>query len=307
MKEVTIRGQRVPSLMQGCMRISNLSEAQVDALLHFDLEHGINFFDHADIYGGEGVCETIFGNVLKKQPALRDKMFIQSKCGIHRSETNHYDFSKDYIIECVNKSLERLQCGYLDYLLLHRPDALMEPKEVADAFDTLYSSGKVRHFGVSNHNPYQIELLKTALQQPLEINQMQMSLLHTPMIDAGLNVNTFDSHGIERGAMTLDYCRLHAITMQCWSPFLYGMFEGNYLDNPKFPEVNQRLQELADDYHTTKAGIAIAWLLRHPANMQVVLGSCNTSHIKDIIDASDIVLTREEWHSLYVAAQNPLP
>ena len=191
------------------------------------------------------------------------------------------------IIECVNKSLERLQCGYLDYLLLHRPDALMEPKEVADAFDTLYSSGKVRHFGVSNHNPYQIELLKTALQQPLEINQMQMSLLHTPMIDAGLNVNTFDSHGIERGAMTLDYCRLHAITMQCWSPFLYGMFEGNYLDNPKFPEVNQRLQELADDYHTTKAGIAIAWLLRHPANMQVVLGSCNTSHIKDIIDASD--------------------
>ena len=306
MKQVMIREHSMPAIVQGCMRINEMSVEEVEALIKHDLSLGINFFDHADIYGG-GVCEETFGKVLKKNPALRENMIIQSKCGIHRSETNHYDFSKEYILTCVDEILERLQCGYLDYLLLHRPDALMEPKEVAHAFDELYKSGKVKHFGVSNHNPYQIELLKKEVKQPIEINQMQMSIMHTPMIDAGVNVNTFDQRAIDRDNGTLDYCRLHDITIQCWSPFQFGMFEGVFLDNPKFPEVNKRVDELAKKYGVSNSTIAVSWLLRHPANMQVILGSTNISRIADICKANDFTLTREEWYSIYIAAGNLLP
>lgn len=306
MKEVTIMQTKVPAIVQGCMRLDTMNVAEVEALIRNDLQVGINFFDHADIYGG-GICEELFGKVLKQNPELREQMIIQSKCGIHRSETNHYDFSKDYIIACVDASLERLQCGYLDYLLLHRPDALMEPKEVGEAFDELYNAGKVRHFGVSNQNPYQIELLKKYTHQPLEINQMQLSIMHTPMIDAGINVNTFDTRAIDRDQGTLDYCRLHDITIQCWSPFQFGMFEGVFLDNPKFPEVNQCVNQLAKKYALTNSAIAVAWLLRHPANMQVILGSTNIKRIHDIVKACDITLTREEWYAIYTAAGNLLP
>ena len=253
------------------------------------------------------MCEEIFGKVLKKNPSLRNEMVIQSKCGIHRSETTHYDFSKDYILSCVDASLDRLQCGFLDYLLLHRPDALMEPNEVAEAFDQLYTSGKVKHFGVSNHNPFQIELLKKYVKQPIEINQMQLSVMHTPMIDAGVNVNTFDQRGIDRDNGTLDYCRLNDITIQCWSPFQYGMFEGVFLDNPKFPEVNKRITELAEKYQVSNSAIAATWLLRHPADMQVILGSTSLTRIQSIVKACDFTLTREEWYSVYVAAGNLLP
>lgn len=306
MKEVKIKDELVPSIVQGCMRIDEMNIEQVEALILNDLSLGINFFDHADIYGG-GICEEVFGKVLKKNPGLREKMIIQSKCGIHRSETNHFDFSKAYILTCVDEILERLQCGYLDYLLLHRPDALMEPQEVAEAFDILYTSGKVKHFGVSNHNPYQIELLKKYVKQPIEVNQMQLSIMHTPMIDAGLNVNTFDQRAIDRDNATLDYCRIHDITIQCWSPFQFGMFEGVFLDNPKFPEVNKRINELAKQYGVTNSTIAVSWLLRHPANMQVILGSTNLTRIKEICKADSMTLTREEWYSIYIAAGNMLP
>lgn len=306
MKSICIADTQAPAIVQGCMRIDAMKPKDLETLIRRDLELGINFFDHADIYG-RGVCEELFGKVLKTQPSLRKDMLIQSKCGIHRRETTHYDFSRDYIIRCVDASLERLQCGYLDYLLLHRPDALMEPLEVAEAFDALYTSGKVKHFGVSNHNPYQIELLKKYSKQPIEINQMQLSVMHTPMIDAGVNVNTFDSRGIDRDNGTLDYCRLQDITIQCWSPFQYGMFEGVFLDNPKFPEVNTRIQTLADKYQVSNSAIAAAWLLRHPAHMQVILGSVNLTRIEGIVKACDIMLTREEWYSIYVAAGNQLP
>lgn len=306
MKKVTIAQQKVPAIVQGCMRIDTMRVEEVEALIRHDLELGINFFDHADIYGG-GTCEQLFGKVLKEHPSLRDQMMIQSKCGIHRSTTNHYDFSKDYILECVDKSLERLQCGYLDYLLLHRPDALLEPEEVGEAFEYLYQSGKVKNFGVSNHNPYQIELLQKYVKQPFIINQMQLSVLHTPMIDAGLNVNTFDDRAIVRDGATLDYCRLHDITIQCWSPFQHGMFEGVFLDNPKFPEVNACIDALAKKYNVTNSAIAVAWLLRHPAGMQVVLGSCNPKRISDIVCACDITLSKEEWYAIYLAAGNLLP
>ena len=306
MKNIKIAAKQAPALVQGCMRIDAMSMEEVETLIRQDLELEINFFDHADIYGG-GMCEEIFGKVLKKNPSLRNEMVIQSKCGIHRSETTHYDFSKDYILSCVDASLDRLQCGFLDYLLLHRPDALMEPNEVAEAFDQLYTSGKVKHFGVSNHNPFQIELLKKYVKQPIEINQMQLSVMHTPMIDAGVNVNTFDQRGIDRDNGTLDYCRLNDITIQCWSPFQYGMFEGVFLDNPKFPEVNKRITELAEKYQVSNSAIAAAWLLRHPADMQVILGSTSLTRIQSIVKACDFTLTREEWYSVYVAAGNLLP
>lgn len=306
MKDVLINNKKAPALIQGCMRLNEKSQQEVEALIRQDLDLGIHFFDHADIYGG-GACETMFGDILKEQPTLRDQMIIQSKCGIHRSETNHYDFSKDYIMSCVDDILSRLQCNYLDYLLLHRPDALVEPAEVAAAFDQLQASGKVHHFGISNHHPGQIALLQTYVKQPLEINQMQMSVMHTPMIDAGLNVNTFYEHGIDRDQMTLDYCRLHNITIQCWSPFQYGMFEGVFLDNPKFPEVNRCIQALANKYQVTNSAIALAWLLRHPANMQVVLGSTNQQRMLEMAKACDITLTREEWYAIYIAAGHQLP
>ncbi|MEG0330724.1 MAG: aldo/keto reductase [Longicatena sp.] len=306
MKNARIKDQNVSNIAQGCMRLDVLSVQEVEALIRSDLALGINFFDHADIYGG-GTCESLFGEVLKKDPTLREQMIIQTKCGIHRSETNHFDFSKDYIIACVDKSLERLQCGYLDYLLLHRPDTLVEPEEVDVAFEELYASGKVRHFGVSNHNPLQIELLQKDVKRPIEINQMQFSIMHTPMIDAGFNVNTFDARAIDRDNMTLEYCRIHDITIQCWSPFQFGMFEGVFLDNPKFPEVNKRVNELAKHYNVTNSTIAVAWILRHPAHMQVVLGSTNLSRIKDICEVENFSLTREEWYSIYIAAGNLLP
>ncbi|MEG0362046.1 MAG: aldo/keto reductase [Longicatena sp.] len=306
MKNARIKDQNVSNIAQGCMRLDVLSVQEVEALIRSDLALGINFFDHADIYGG-GTCESLFGEVLKNDPTLREQMIIQTKCGIHRSETNHFDFSKDYIIACVDKSLERLQCGYLDYLLLHRPDTLVEPEEVDVAFEELYASGKVRHFGVSNHNPLQIELLQKDVKRPIEINQMQFSIMHTPMIDAGFNVNTFDARAIDRDNMTLEYCRIHDITIQCWSPFQFGMFEGVFLDNPKFPEVNKRVNELAKHYNVTNSTIAVAWILRHPAHMQVVLGSTNLSRIKDICEVENFSLTREEWYSIYIAAGNLLP
>lgn len=306
MKEVTIRDQKVSNIAQGCMRINDMTVEEVEQLIRHDLALGITFFDHADIYGG-GVCEEVFGKVLQKNPDLREQMIIQSKCGIHRSTTNHFDFSKEYIVTCVDDILARLQCGYLDYLLLHRPDALVEPKEVAEAFEELYVSGKVRHFGVSNHSSMQIELLKKDVKRPIEINQMQFSIMHTPMIDAGVNVNTFDPRAVDRDHEILNYCRLHDITMQCWSPFQFGMFEGVFLDNPKFPEVNKRVDELAKQYGVSNSAIAVAWILRHPANMQVILGSTNLSRITSICDANDFSLTREEWYSIYIAAGNLLP
>lgn len=306
MKLVKIKDEVVPAIAQGCMRINALDACELEELIRFDLDHGINFFDHADIYG-DGSCEEKFGDVLKKQPGLRDKMIIQSKCGIHRSNTTHYDFSKDYILECVNASLTRLQTDHLDYLLLHRPDALMQPKEVQEAFHELHAAGKVKHFGVSNHNRFQMELLQKDLSFPIEINQMQMSVMHTPMIDAGLNVNTMDPHAIERDNGTIEYCRLHDITMQCWSPYQYGMFEGVFLNNEKFPEVNKAIDKLAQKYNVSNTTIATSWLLTHPANMQVVYGSVNTKRIADIVKSCDVMLTKEEWYALYVAAGNILP
>ena len=287
----------------GCMRIAGLANQEISTLIHTALDEGINFFDHADIYGG-GKSEAKFAKAIKMTSSVRAKMLLQSKCGVR---PNSYDFSKEYILEAVAGSLKRLRTDYLDVLLLHRPDALVEPEEVAEAFTVLQDSGKVRYFGVSNHNPLQIELLVKFVKQPVIINQLQLSITHTGMIDAGINVNMKIDPSINRDGSILDYCRLKEITIQPWSPFQYGFFDGAFLDNDKFPELNQKINEIASSRGVTNMAIAIAWLLRHPAHMQPIVGTTNPGRVRDICKASDVKLSRKEWYDIYLAAGNKLP
>jgi len=294
---------QISAVALGCMRIAKLPTAEAATLLHTALDAGINFFDHADIYGG-GKSEEKFAEALGMNPTVREKLILQSKCGIRQG---FFDFSKEHILASVDGSLQRLQTDYLDVLLLHRPDALVEPEEVAAAFSSLETSGKVRHFGVSNQNPMQIELLKKFVSQPILFNQLQLSITNTGMIDAGLNVNMQIDAGVNRDGSILDYCRLHEITIQPWSPFQYGFFEGVFLDNPKFPELNKAIDALAAEKGVTNTTIAVAWLLRHPAHMQPIIGTTNPGRVKESCQASDITLTRQEWYAIYRAAGNKLP
>lgn len=293
----------VPVVAVGCMRINSLSKTDASRFLHDALDAGANFFDHADIYGN-GECETLFAQALPMSPSLRERMIIQSKCGI---QNGMFNFSQEHILEAVDGSLKRLQVDYLDVLLLHRPDALVEPEEVAEAFDMLEHSGKVRHFGVSNQKPLQIELLKKFVHQPLVANQLQLSITNATMIANGINVNMENDAAIDRDGSILDYCRLYDITIQPWSPFQYGFFSGVFLDNKEFPELNRVIDEIAAHYGVSNTTIAIAWLLRHPAKMQPITGTMNRQRLRDCIKASDIWLTREEWYQIFRAAGNVLP
>lgn len=293
----------VPVVAVGCMRINSLEKKEAERFVQTALEHGANFFDHADIYG-KGDCEEIFADAIHMSPTVRENIILQSKCGIR---TGMFDFSKEHILQSVDGILQRLNTEYLDTLLLHRPDALVEPEEVAEAFDILEQSGKVRHFGVSNQNPMQIQLLQKYVKQPIVVNQLQLSITNANMISNGINVNMENDSAINRDGSILDFCRLHDITIQPWSPFQFGFFEGVFLGNDKFPELNQQIDEIADKYQVSNTTIAIAWLLRHPANMQPVIGTMNVDRLIDCIKASDVYLTREEWYSIYRAAGNILP
>ncbi len=304
MKTFNLAGNTASRMAQGCMRIGDLTDQALDRLIKGDLDCGINFFDHADIYGG-GRCETRFGAFLRANPGLREKMLIQTKCGIR---PGRYDFSKAHILEAVEGSLSRLGVDYVDFLLLHRPDALVEPEEVAEAFDALHQAGKARFFGVSNHNPLQIELLKRALgAHAIHIDQLQFSLTNTTMIDAGLNVNMENAGAVNRDGSVLDYCRLNGITIQPWSPFQYGFFEGAFIGSDKYPELNKKLEEISASYGVTPTGLAIAWILRHPAVMQPIVGSARPERMAEIARAADITITREEWYALYRASGKKLP
>ncbi|MDN6152940.1 MAG: aldo/keto reductase [Tetragenococcus halophilus] len=295
-------GIEVPSVILGCMRMNSATEPE--KVLQIAVEHGITFFDHADIYGN-GECEQVFANSLAKTSIKREDLFIQSKCGIVPGEM--YDFSKEHIVQAVNGSLKRLQTDYLDALLLHRPDTLMEPEEVAAAFDELATQGKVRHFGVSNHNPMQIKLLQKTVQQPLEANQLQFGLMHTGMIDEGLYVNRKETQASERDGEILEFSRLKNMTIQAWSPYQASSVKEVFINNERFPELNQKLAELAEKYHTTPNGLASAWILRHPANMQIIAGTMNSKRIEEIAQASEIQLSRKDWYQLYLSAGNGLP
>lgn len=293
----------VGNISLGCMRMDSLSTKEAEIVINNAMELGVDFFDHADIYGG-GKSEEIFAEASGMNPSVREKMILQTKCGIRQG---FFDFSKEHIVKSVDESLNRLKTDYIDVLLLHRPDTLVEPEEVAEAFTLLEKSGKVRHFGVSNQNPMQIELLKKAVKQDLIVNQLQLSIMHTPMIDAGLNVNMAHNPAINRDGSILDYSRLNNMTIQAWSPFQFGMFEGVFVGNEKFPKVNAKMQEIADKYGVTDSAIAIAWILRHPAKIQPIVGTMNTQRLADIVKVSDIEITRQEWYELYRAAGNDLP
>lgn len=287
----------------GCMRMCELSHKKAAHVIGNAMENGVELFDHADIYGG-GKSEEVFAEAIGMNADLREKMILQTKCGIRKG---FFDFSKQHILQSVEGSLKRLKTDYIDILLLHRPDALMEPEEVAEAFHELKESGKVRHFGVSNQNPMQMQLLQNALDEDLIINQLQLSIVHTPMIDSGLNVNMMHDPATVRENSVLEYCRLNNVTVQAWSPFQYGMIKGAFVGNDQFPEVNEKLQELADEKGVTDSAIAIAWILRHPAKIMPVVGTMNPERLTGISKASEIELTREEWYELYRAAGNDLP
>ena len=294
-------GLLVPTIAVGCMRISEMSEVQVSQFIETCLSSGANFFDHADIYGA-GKSEEVFGKAISN---MREKVIIQTKCGIVPGKM--FDFSYEHIMDSVNGSLKRLGTDYIDVLLLHRPDTLMEPEEVAKAFCELKSSGKVRHFGVSNQNPYQISLLQSYLPMQICTNQLQFSIMHTPMIQSGINVNMYNDSAVNRDGGLIDYCRLNSITIQAWSPMQYGFFEGCFIDNDKFPELNKVLENIAGKYSVSKTTIAIAWILRHPAKIQPITGTTNTTRLTDSFKATEINLTREEWYNIYKAAGNILP
>lgn len=287
----------------GCWRLHSVNPKEVPALISAALEEGIDFFDHADIYGA-GRCEELFAQGFAELKVPREQVVLQSKCGIR---DDYFDFSTEHILEAVDGILKRLRTDWLDVLLLHRPDALVEPEEVAAAFDKLHASGKVRHFGVSNQHPMQMELLRKYVRQPLIANQLQFGAAHTGMIDQGIYVNMRMDGSINRDGGVLDYCRLHDITIQPWSPFQYGNFEGIFLGNPKFPELNATLQKLGQKHDVSASAIAIAWILRHPAKMQPIIGTMNPQRLKEICKASEITLTRPEWYEVYQAAGNNLP
>ena len=299
----------------GIMRMGDLSTEDASKALEAAVDAGINYIDSADIYQG-GNSETKFKEALKASGISRDKLFIQSKGGIildpKRSHDGlvfgaRYDFSKQHLIDSVDGILERMGIDYLDSFLLHRPDPLMEEADIADAFDTLQREGKVRHFGVSNFNPQQVEMVQSWINQRLLINQLQFNVVHSGMIRGGLHVNMIDDASVDHDGGILEYARRKHMTIQAWSPFNYGLFAGMYINDPKYPELNKKLEELGTKYHASKNAIATAWILRHPAKVQVLLGTMNPEHIKDSAAGADINLTKQEWYDLYFSAGNDLP
>ncbi|HFI0796518.1 TPA: aldo/keto reductase family oxidoreductase [Streptococcus suis] len=296
-------GLEVSRIGLGCMRMAGLSGQETAQVLKTVLEQGINFFDHADIYG-KGESEIRFAQGTKLAGIKREEIFLQSKCGIRKG---YFDFSKDYILESVDGILKRLDTEYLDVLALHRPDALMEAEEVAEAFYLLKKAGKVHHFGVSNQNIYQMELLQSYLDQPLAVNQLQLSPAHTPLIDAGLHVNMKDDAATMRDGGLIDYCQLKKITIQAWSPFLIDLQRGIFANHPDYALLNQTIGEIAERYHVSHETIVVAWILRHPAKIQTIVGSMNPDRLIKIAQASQITLTRPEWYEIYRSAGNILP
>ncbi|AHX75495.1 aldo/keto reductase [Streptococcus agalactiae] len=296
-------GIQATRIALGCMKMSDLEGKQAEEVVGTALDLGINFFDHADIYGG-GLSELRFRDAIKHLNVNRDKIIIQSKCGIREG---YFDFSKEYILSSVDGILERLGTEYLDFLILHRPDVLVEPEEVAEAFTKLRAGGKVKHFGVSNQNRFQMELLQSYLDEPLAVNQLQLSPAHTPMFDAGLNVNMLNKASIEHDDGIVDYCRLKRVTIQAWSPFQIDLSRGLFVNHPDYKELNETIAKLAKNYNVSSEAIVIAWILRHPAKMQAIVGSMNPSRLKAIDKANDIALTREEWYDIYRSAGNILP
>jgi predicted oxidoreductase len=297
----------VSPLILGLMRIGRMSDAEIRDLVGAALDAGIDMIDHADIYGGtRHHCEARFGEAMRLSQADRERIVIQSKAGIREG---YFDFSEEHLLRSVEGSLKALRTDYLDLFLLHRPDALVEPEEVAAAFDKLHASGKVRHFGVSNHSPGQVDLLRTAVRQPLVVNQVQLSITHAPIIAQGLALNMAGlEQSVERTSGLLDWSRKEGMTLQAWSPFQKGLFDGPFVgDRETHPELNDALDEIAAAHGVTPTGIAVAWITRHPARMQVVLGTTKPERLRESVAGAGVELSRPEWYRLLRAAGHILP
>ena len=308
MKTINIANgpQNASAIIQGCMRMPALTKEEGAKVIDTAYECGINFFDHSTCYGN-GEAEERFAQAFPLTGIKREDVYIQSKCGLC-FDRNEFDWTKENILASVDDSLRRLNMDYLDALLLHRPDLLFEPEEVAEAFDALEKAGKVRFFGVSNLMPMQIELLKKYVRQPLNINQLQLSLEQSQLIDQALYMNNKTTElSVSRDGSALDYCRLNDITIQAWSPLQFGMFGGTFIDNPDFPELNKALAEIAEREKVSKAAVAIAWIMRHPAKMQTIIGTMDPQHIKDVCDAVKVKLSHQDWYALYLASGKFLP
>ena len=300
---------QVSRIALGCMRLSD-ERSQALATVRAALEQGINFFDHADVYG-RGNREQVFSAIWEESPGLRDQILLQSKCGIRpagdsgsRAPTR-YDFSYGHIVQSVEGSLRRLKTDHLDVLLLHRPDALVEPEEVAQAFDELHEAGKVRFFGVSNHTAAQIQLLQTRVKQPLIANQLELSAVHSQLISDGILFNRDDMGVMSRSEGTLEFCRMHDITVQAWSPLARGVLSGSPAASPeaRMTEAAALVAQLAAEKGVSPEAILIAWLLRHPAHIQPVIGTTNPARIAAACQADEVELSREEWYSLFEAGR----
>ena len=295
---------QVPAIAVGCMRIDSVEKSAAEIFIKTALDLGANYFDHADCYAN-GECESIFADAIGMNSTVREKIYLQSKCGIVPGKM--FDFSKKHILESVDGILSRLKTDYLDALLLHRPDALVEPEEVAEAFDSLFASGKVRNFGVSNQDSNLIQLLQKYLKQPIIANQLQLSITNATLITQSMNINMLDDMAVDRDNGILNFCRLNDITIQAWSPFQYGYFEGVFLGNEKFQTLNDKLNEVAENHGVSNTTIALAWILRHPAKIQPVTGTINTSRLAECVKATEITLSREEWYDIFLAAGHRLP
>lgn len=307
MRSTSLGTSKIPAsnIILGCMRIKDLDDAVIRQLVSTALDEGVTMFDHADIYGGGHACEERFGSALGWSSSDREQVILQSKCGIR---DGYFDFSAEHIASSVDETLRALRTDYLDVLLLHRPDALMEPQEIAEAFDSLAASGKVRAFGVSNHSRGQLELLRSVVGQPLVANQLQLSLTHAPIIAEGVALNMADAQSIDRSGGILDYCRLTATTVQAWSPMRGPGWEGPFLgDRARFPELNDVVDRLAAEYQVAPEAIATAWITRHPADIQVVLGTTSPDRLRRSIPGSDLPLTRPQWYELFRAAGHIVP
>ena len=300
------QGRLESRIVMGCMRIGDKPLTQTEELIKTAVSAGVNTFDLADIYGN-GNCEKVFGVAVKDIGLSRDSYILQTKCGIRKTEMGKwFDFSKEHIISSVEGSLKRLNVSYVDTLLLHRPDTLVEPEEVAEAVEKLMSQGKIRSVGVSNFSALQIKLLES-YGVNISANQMQFSLAHTPMVDAGMNVNMYVDEAARRDSGTLEYCRVRGIPLQAWSPLGYGFLEGVFIGNENFPRLNAMLEVMAAEKQCSPAALALAWILRHPAFAQVVTGTTNPERMKDLCTAAEVTLTREEWYRLYLSNERVLP
>lgn len=290
-------------IILGCMRMAEKSKEEAKRFIETSFDLGLNFFDHADIYGG-GKSEEIFAGAIKETSIKREDIILQSKCGIRKG---FFDFSKEHIINSTDGILKRLNTDYLDVLMLHRPDTLVEEEDIAESFDVLHKAGKVKNFAVSNMDALQIQLIQKYTKYKLIANQMQLSPVYTPIIDYGFNVNMKNDSGINRAGEIISYCRLNDINIQAWSPFQFGFFGGVFIDHEDYKEINDVLQRIADENKASKEAVVVAWLLRHPGNIKAVTGTMSPERIKKIKKASEIKLSREEWYEIYTSAGNKLP